>query len=118
MNELRKSFISVDKKNYIGICNNNYHPDSRATICVSVRRLKRILEAMEENDQPYVYLHIDDWKKDYNPMLRMSFRQHDDCNMLALAMFIVADYGEMKVRHNNNLLDDIGEELGLEECQT
>ena len=34
--------------------------------------------------------------------------------MIALAKFIVADYGEMKASHNNNLLEDVADELGLQ----
>lgn len=113
MNELKKSFIKTDKKEYIGVCNDSCKPDSRATICVSVRRLKRILKAFEENDQPYVYLHVDDWDRDYPTMLRMSCREDGDCHMLALAKFVVAEDGTMKIKHNNNLIDDVAKELGF-----
>ena len=114
MSKLKDSFIRTDKKEYIGLCNNSYKPDSRKTMCVSVKRLKKILKAFEENDQPYVYLHIDDWESTGNQMLRIACRWKDDCNMIALAKFIVADYGEMKVTHNNNLLEDVADELGLQ----
>lgn len=114
MSKLKDSFIRTDKKEYIGLCNSSYMPDSRKTICVSVRRLKRILKAFEENDQPYVYLHIDDWDSTGNTMLRIACRDRDDCNMIALAKFIVAGYDEMKATHNNNLLEDVADELGLQ----
>lgn len=116
MSKLKDSFSRTDKKEYIGLCDNSYKPDSRKTMCVSVKRLKKILKAFEENDQPYVYLHIDDWESTGNTMLRIACRWKDDCNMIALAKFIVADYGEMKVSHNNNLLEDVADELGLQMC--
>lgn len=112
--KLKDSFIRTDKKEHIWLCNNSYKPDSRKTICISVRRLKRILKAFEENDQPYVYLHIDNFDSTNHTMLRMACREEDDCNMIALAEFVVADYGKMKVAHNNNLLEDVADELDLQ----
>lgn len=114
MSKIKDSFIRTDKKEYIGLCNNSYKPSSRKTICVSVRRLKKILKAFEEHDQPYIYLHIDDWDSIGNTMLRIACRDKDDCNMIALAKFIVADYGEMKANHNDNLLEEVADELGLQ----
>lgn len=113
MSKIKDSFIRTDMKEYIGLCNNSYKPDSRKTICVSVRRLKKILKAFEENDQPYVYLHIDGWDSG-RTMLRIACREEDDCNMIGLAEFVVADYGKMKVVHNDNLLEDVADELDLQ----
>lgn len=116
MGKMRDSLIRTDKKEYIGLCDNSYKPDSRKTICVSIKRLRKILKAFANNDQSYVYLHIDGWDSKDISMLRIACRKEDDCNMIALAEFSVGDYDKMRVSSNNKLLEEVADDLGLQTC--
>lgn len=117
MTALTDSMIITDKKWCMGLCDDSYKAHHRTTMCVSTRRLKQILEAFEDNDQVYVYLHIDECKGTggYYKVLRMSTRKEDDCNQIALARFYVKDEDIMKVEYNNSLLHEIAMDLDFDE---
>ena len=116
MGKMRDSLIRTDKKEYIGLCDNSDKSHSSKTLCLSVKRLRKILQAFAGNDQPYVYLHIDYWDSKNISMLRIACRKEDDCNMIALAEFSVGDYDKMRVSRNNSLLEDVADDLGLQTC--
>lgn len=115
MTYLTDTVTASDKRWYIGKCTNECLPKKRNTMCVSPRRLKKILSAFVETDKPYVYLHIDECsgKTGFVRVLRLSMREEPDCDSIVLAAFVVAEEDKMTVEDNNELIEEVASDLKL-----